>query len=109
VTESSTHHVPGWERPPWATHSKDADGGGVLWLRDASTSTTYAEDLGWEASAFVPTLFRHDVVTTTGDGVAVTIGPVRIRFSDSGTATVAEARKLAEALTELADYADGTR
>ena len=42
-------------------------------------------------------------------GAAVHVGTVVIHFADDAYIAPGEARKLAEALVELADYADGLR
>ena len=52
---------------------------------------------------------RLDMVRVEPTPVAVTTGPTLIRFCDTGTITPAEARKLAGALVELADWAEGMR
>jgi hypothetical protein len=50
-----------------------------------------------------------DQVTIGEAGAAVHVGETVIHFADSAYATPAEARKLAEALVELADHAEGLR
>jgi hypothetical protein len=52
---------------------------------------------------------RTDQVTIGEAGAAVHVGETVIHFADSAYATPGEARNLAEALVELADYTDGAR
>jgi hypothetical protein len=54
-------------------------------------------------------LVRTDQVTITESGAAVHVGQVVIRFADDAYYTPGEATKLAEALVELADWAEGLR
>jgi hypothetical protein len=79
----------------------------LIWQREASIDVTY-DDHGVEAT-FAPDLVRIDQVTIGVDGAAVHIGQVVIQHADGCTLTPGEARKLAEALVELADWAEGLR
>jgi hypothetical protein len=74
----------------------------------ADASAVTYQDVGVEAT-FAPELVRVDQVVLTEAGAAVRVGQTVIRFAADATITPAEARKLAVALVELADYADGTR
>ena len=104
---STTHEIPGWERPVWAVRGVKADTG-LIWERDSIVDVTYMEDIGVEQT-FAPQLFRIDVVHVEDATVAVTTGETRIRFCGDATATPTEARKLAGALVELSDWAEGVR
>jgi hypothetical protein len=53
-----------------------------------------------------PTLIRTDQIALGETGAAVHVGETVIRFATDATITPAEARKLAEALVELADWGD---
>ena len=91
--------------PAWAVRGvkEDTD---IVWWRDSVADVTYLEDVGTEET-FAPRLFRLDVVHVDGTTVHVAAGPVRIRFCGDATTTPGEARKLAGALVELAEYPDG--
>jgi hypothetical protein len=104
---STAHSIPGWDRPAWAVRGVRADTE-LTWERDSLTDVTVLEDIGVEET-FAPRLFRTDVVHVADTTVTVTTGEVRIRFCGDATTRPIEARKLAEALTELADWADGLR
>jgi hypothetical protein len=56
-----------------------------------------------------PELVRVDRVAVGEAGAAVHVGDTVIHFADDAYITPGEARKLAEALVKLADYADGLR
>ena len=102
MTTSSTPNIPGWDRPAWALRGvKNRDE--LIWQREASLEVTY-DDHGVEAT-FAPALVRVDQVSVGEDGARVIIGQVVIQHCDGCTITPGEARKLAEALVELADYA----
>jgi hypothetical protein len=83
------------------------DGPELIWQRAASVDVTYTD--GGVEDTFAPELVRTDQVTIGETGAAVHVGAVVIHFADDAYATPGEARKLAEALVELADYADGVR
>jgi hypothetical protein len=103
-TEPATHNIPGWDRPKWAvTGHKDRDE--LTWTRTAQIDVTYQSGGVEEYAA--PELFRADQVSITESGAAVHVGQVVIRFADDAYITPGEARKLAEALVELAEYAEG--
>jgi hypothetical protein len=104
-TEPTTHQIPGWDRPKWAvTGHRDRDE--LTWTREASVDVTITDSGTLDTLA--PELFRTDRVTITESGAAVHVGHTVIRFAEDAYITPAEARKLAVALVELADYADGT-
>jgi hypothetical protein len=56
-----------------------------------------------------PELVRTDQVTIGETSAAVHVGETVIHYADDAYITPAEARKLAEALNELCDFADGLR
>jgi hypothetical protein len=60
-------------------------------------------------ATFTPELIRTDQVPIGEAGAAVHVGETVIHFADDAYITPAEARKLAEALGELADHAEGLR
>jgi hypothetical protein len=98
--------IPGWDRPAWAVRGvKDRDE--LTWTREASVDVTYSD--GGVEETFAPELIRTDQVTIGEAGAAVHVGTVVVHFADDAYATPSEARKLAAALVELADYADGLR
>jgi hypothetical protein len=104
--ERTTHEIPGWDRPKWAVRGvKDRDE--LTWLREASQDVTYMA--GGVEETFAPELVRVDQVSIGEDGAAVHVGQVVIRHADGCTITSGEARKLAEALVEMADWAEGAR
>jgi hypothetical protein len=103
-TEPTTHEIPGWSRPSWAVRGvRDRDE--LTWTREASIDVTYMA--GGVEETFAPELIRTDQVSIGEDGAAVHVGQVVILHAEDCTIVPAEARKLAEALVELADYADG--
>jgi hypothetical protein len=105
-TQPPTNNIPGWERPAWAIRGvRDRDE--LTWTREASIDVTY-QDGGVEEN-FAPELIRTDQVTISEDGAAVHVGQVVVQHADGCTITPGEARKLAEALVELADWAEGLR
>jgi hypothetical protein len=104
MSGSFTHHIPGWDRPAWAV-SGHRDRDELTWTRDASIDVTITD--GGTLDTFAPELFRTDRVSISEDGAAVHVGETAIRIADDAYATPGEARKLAEALVELADHADG--
>jgi hypothetical protein len=100
--ETTTHHIPGWNHPAWAVRGvRDRDE--LTWTREASTDVTYLA--GGVEETYAPELIRTDQVSTGEDGARVILGQVVIQHCDGCTITPGEARKLAEALVELADYA----
>jgi hypothetical protein len=68
---------------------------------------TYSD--GGVEDTFAPELVRTDQVAIVEDGARVIVGETLIHFADDAYTPPGEARKLAEALLELADYADGVR
>jgi hypothetical protein len=54
-------------------------------------------------------LIRTDQVSIGEDGAAVHVGQVVIWHAEDCTIVPDQARKLAEALVELSDYAEGAR
>jgi hypothetical protein len=106
VSTSSTPNIPGWDRPAWAVRGvRNRDE--LTWTRESTIDVTITD--GGTLDTFAPELFRTDQVSITEDGAAVHVGQVGIRFADDAYITPGEARKLADALVELADYADGLR
>jgi hypothetical protein len=106
LPNGETHEIPGWDRPAWAVRGvKDRDE--LTWTRDATVDVTY--QAGGVEETFAPSLIRTDQVAIAEAGVAVHVGQVVIGFADDAYITSDQARVLAEALVELADYADGLR
>ena len=96
--ETTTHQIPGWDRPAWAViGTKDRDE--LTWSRDAGVAFTYTT--GGVEDTLAPELVRTDQVTIGEDGAAVRVGQVVVHFCDDGYVSPPEARKLAEALVEL--------
>jgi hypothetical protein len=79
----------------------------LIWQRETSVDVTYSD--GGVEDTFAPELIRTDQVTINEDHAAVHVGETVVHFADDAYITPGEARKLAEALVELADYADGLR
>jgi hypothetical protein len=104
--ETTTHSIPGWDRPAWAVRGVK-NGPELIWQREASVDVTYS-DTGVEET-FAPELIRTDQVTIGEAGAAVHVGQTVIHFADSAYIAPGEARKLAEALVELADWSEGVR
>ena len=105
-TQPPTHEIPGWDRPSWAVRGvKDPDE--LTWTREASIDVTCLA--GGVEATFAPALVRVDQVSIGEHGAAVHIGQTVIQHADGCTITPAEVRKLAEALVELADFAEGLR
>jgi hypothetical protein len=75
--------------------------------RDASIDVTYLA--GGVEETFAPQRIRTDQVSISETGAAVHVGQTIIRFTDDAYITPSEGRKLADALVELADWADGAR
>jgi hypothetical protein len=73
----------------------------------ASVDVTYSD--GGVEDTFAPELVRTDQVAIVEDGARVIVGETVIHFADDAYTPPGEARKLAEALTELADWAEGLR
>ena len=104
--ETTAHRIPGWDRPVWAVRGvKDRDE--LTWQREASADVTYTD--GGVEDTFAPELVRTDQVAIGEAGAAVHVGETVIHFADDAYIAPIEARKLATALVELADYADGLR
>ena len=105
-TPDETHQIPGWDRPAWAVRGvKDRDE--LTWTREASVDVVYTD--GGVEDTFAPELVRTDQVVIGEAGAAVHVGETVIHFADDAYITPGEARKLAEALVELADYAEDLR
>jgi hypothetical protein len=68
---------------------------------------TYTD--GGVEDTFAPELVRTDQVVIGEAGAAVHVGAVVVHFADDAYITPPEARTLADALVELADYAEGLR
>jgi len=83
------------------------DGPELIWQREASVDVTYSD--GGVEDTFAPELVRTDQVTISETGAAVHVGETVIRFADDAYITPGEGRTLAEALVELADWAEGLR
>jgi hypothetical protein len=79
----------------------------LIWQREASIDVTYMD--GGVEETFAPELVRTDQVVIDETSARVVVGAVVIHFADDAYITPAGARLLAEALVELADYADGRR
>ena len=79
----------------------------LIWQRETSVDVTYSD--GGVEETFAPELVRTDQVTISEAGAAVHVGETVIHFADDAYATPGEARKLAEALVELSDWAEGLR
>jgi hypothetical protein len=104
--EPTTHEIPGCDRPAWAVRGvKDRDE--LTWTREASVDVTY--QAGGVEETFAPELCRTDQVAVDETGAAVHVGQVVVHFADDAYITPSEARKLAAALVELADWAEGLR
>jgi hypothetical protein len=101
--EPTTHQIPGWDRPAWAVRGVKA-GRELVWQQEASVDVTY-DDHGVEA-VFAAELVRVDQVVIDESSARVVLGQVVIRHCDGCSITPSEARKLADALIELADFAD---
>jgi hypothetical protein len=102
--ETTAHQIPGWDRPKWAVRGvKDRDE--LNWLRESRIDVRYTT--GGVEDTFAPSLVRTDQVVIDAPGAAVNVGVTVIHFADDAYIAPGEARKLAEALVELADYADG--
>ena len=83
------------------------DGPEMSWVREASVDVTYTT--GGVDDTFAPELVRTDQVAIDQAGAAVHVGETAIHFADAAYITPGEARKLAAALVELADYVEGMR
>jgi len=83
------------------------DGPGLIWQREASVDVTYSD--GGVEDTFAAELVRTDQVAINEHGAAVHVGATVIHFADDAYITPGEARKLAVALVELADYAEEVR
>ena len=82
-------------------------GAKLIWQREASVDVTYLD--GGVEDTFAPSLVRTDQVAIDETGAAIHVGETVIRFASDVYIAPGEARKLAGALVELADYADGLR
>ena len=102
--ESTAHQIPGWDRPAWAVRGVKA-GPELTWQREASVDVTYTD--GGVEDTFAPELVRTNQVVIGEAGAAVHVGQPAIHFADDAYIAPSEVRKLAGALVELADYADG--
>jgi hypothetical protein len=101
--ESTAPQIPGWDRPAWAVRGVK-EGPELIWQREASVDVTYTD--GGVEDTLAPELVRTDQVTIDEAGAAVHVGETVIHFAADAYITPGEARKLAEALAELADYAE---
>jgi hypothetical protein len=106
MPNGDTHEIPGWDRPACAVRGV-TDRDELVWTRDSLTVVTFQD--GGVEETFAPALYRTDQVSIGEHGAAVHVGQTVIRFATDATITPGEARKLAEALVELADYAEGAR
>jgi hypothetical protein len=106
IDETTTHNIPGWDRPAWAVRGVKA-GPELIWQREASIDVTYMD--GGVEDTFAPELVRTDQVVIDETSARVVVGETVIHFADDAYISPGEARKLAAALVELADYADGLR
>jgi hypothetical protein len=106
ASASTSDTVAGWDRPAWAVRGVKA-GPELIWQRDASLDVTYTD--GGVEDTFAPALIRTDQVAIDEAGAAVHVGETVVHFADDAYCSPPEARKLAAALVELADYADGLR
>ena len=78
----------------------------LTWSREATADVTYQD--GGVEETFAPELIRTDQVAIDEAGAAVHVGETVIHFADDAYITPGEARKLAAALVELAEYADAS-
>jgi hypothetical protein len=106
MPNGDTHEIPGWDRPSWAVRGV-RDREELTWTREASQDVTITD--GGTLDTYAPQLFRTDRVSISETGAAVHVGEVAIRIADAATITPGEGLKLAAALVELADYAEGLR
>jgi hypothetical protein len=104
-----TFDVPGWQRPDWATDAKLSDGD-LTFTRDASVIPVVLSGQELMPSPSPVQLFRTDELHIDAEAGTMSIeqGPVVI-YVNIEEVSPSEARKLAAALVELADYADGAR
>ena len=109
TTEPTTYSVPGWERPAWADTAR-FDNGYLDFTREGSVIPVVASGLEEEPTPSPVSLCRHDSIRIDAETGTMSIeqGPTMI-YLDIEEVTVSEARRLAAALVELADAADGTR
>ena len=110
TTEPTTYSVPGWERPAWAAAAK-IDSGLVDFTREASAIPVVVSGPEGEPTPSPVSLCRADMLLIDAETGTMSIeqGQTMIYLGDIEEVTVSEARTLAAALVELADYADGTR
>jgi hypothetical protein len=80
------------------------DGAELVWQREASVDVTYLA--GGVEDTFAPEVIRTDQVAIDEASAAVHVGETVIHFADDAYITPGEARRLAAALVELADYAE---
>jgi hypothetical protein len=70
-SESTTHEIPGWDRPAWALRAvRDRDE--LTWQREATQDVTYLSS-GVEET-FAPTLVRVDSVVIDESSARVIVG-----------------------------------
>jgi len=110
TTEPTTYSVPGWERPAWASAARFIADDLLSFTREASVIPVVASGLEEEPTPSPVSLCRHDSIRIDAETGTMSIeqGPTMIYLDIEGV-TVSEARRLAAALVELADAADGTR
>ena len=110
TTEPTTYSVPGWERPAWAG-AATIDNGYVDFTREASVIPVVASGPEEEPTPSPVSLCRADMLLIDAETGTMSIeqGQTMIYLGDIEEVTVSEARTLAAALVELADYADGAR
>jgi hypothetical protein len=110
TTEPTTFDVPGWERPAWASAAEFIGDDLLSFSRDASVIPVVASGPEEEPTPSPVSLCRHDQIRIDAESGTMSIeqGPTMIYLDIEGV-TVSEARRLAAALVELADAADGAR
>jgi hypothetical protein len=83
------------------------DGAELIWQREAGVDVAYTD--GGVEDTFAPELCRTDQVAIGEAGAAVQVGSTVIHLGDDAYIAPGEGRTLAEALVELADWAEGLR
>jgi hypothetical protein len=103
--ESTAFRIRGWDQPALAVGGVK-DGPELIWQREASVDVAYTD--GGVEDTFAPELCRTDQVAIGEAGAAVHVSSTVIHLGDAYIAP-GEGRTLAEALVELADWAEGLR